>query len=461
MANISLLTSGLKNTTVVQMAYAPSSYIEGSEDNEVNLSQLYCVLSSVTPWPDDNNPPTPTQDQYSVKKFLKNAFVAKLITTNNISPVVHRNDWSANTIYDYYRDDKEMTITDENGYLVYNFYIKNKYDQVFKCLWNNNGSQSTVEPYFEPGYYSTNNIYTGGDGYKWKYMYSISSQQKVNFMDSTWMPIPFNFNWPNPIKSQYGYGSLDVINVLNGGTGYNPSLGDILVNITGDGTGASANVALSGNVISDIIVTNPGSNYTYATATIQSPSGNGVVISANTVSPIGGHSWDPMSELGCNHVMITVEFNGTETYNNINYMPTDITYYQMGILVNPTSKLTTSVANSNIYKCSTDLVLSSTGTKYTIGETVFQGSTLTSSTFTGTVLDFDAFNSVLSLINTKGTLAVNQAVVGSSSSASKVLISYMTPDFIPVSGYLAYIENRSGIQRSSDGIEQFKLVLGY
>jgi hypothetical protein len=29
------------------------------------------------------------------------------------------------------------------------------------------------------------------------------------------------------------------------------------------------------------------------------------------------------------------------------------------------------------------------------------------------------------------------------------------------SGYISYIQNRSAVQRSSDGIEQFKFVLGY
>ena len=36
-----------------------------------------------------------------------------------------------------------------------------------------------------------------------------------------------------------------------------------------------------------------------------------------------------------------------------------------------------------------------------------------------------------------------------------------TPDFIAYSGYIAYIENRVSVQRSKDGIEQFKFVLGF
>jgi hypothetical protein len=41
------------------------------------------------------------------------------------------------------------------------------------------------------------------------------------------------------------------------------------------------------------------------------------------------------------------------------------------------------------------------------------------------------------------------------------MLSYNSPNFVLNSGYLAFIENRTGVQRSSDGIEQFRFVLGY
>ena len=62
-------------------------------------------------------------------------------------------------VFDYYQDNVDMLAVDENDFLIKSFYIKNRYDQVFKCLWNNNAQPSTREPYFEPGTYGSNNLF--------------------------------------------------------------------------------------------------------------------------------------------------------------------------------------------------------------------------------------------------------------------------------------------------------------
>ena len=106
-----------------------------------------------------------------------------------------------------------MFAVDGSGNPVYNFYVRNQYDQVFKCLWNA-GVPSTVEPYFEPGSFGTNNIYLGADGYKWKFMYTIDTGTKVKFMNADWLPVPVGANTPNPLTSSAGAGNIDVINVI-------------------------------------------------------------------------------------------------------------------------------------------------------------------------------------------------------------------------------------------------------
>ena len=47
-------------------------------------------------------------------------------------------------------EDLDLTELNDDGTLKYNYYVRNRYDQVFKCLWNNNGNPSTDEPFFEP-----------------------------------------------------------------------------------------------------------------------------------------------------------------------------------------------------------------------------------------------------------------------------------------------------------------------
>jgi hypothetical protein len=344
-----------------------------------------------------------------------------------------------------------------NGNNVYNYYVKNKFDQVFKCLWNNNGGASLNEPFFEPGSYDTNNIFTGLDGYKWKYIYTIDTGSKVKFMDSTWMPVPVGSNTPNPLITSAGAGSLDVINVLDGGFNYDTSNAIVTVTVTGDGTGATAVANVSGGQIADIIVTSPGSNYTFANVAITSELGTGAVAIAPT-SPVGGHGFDPIGELGCSHIMFTAEFNGTEG----GLIPTDIDFHQLGLIINPTTRsLTPNPANGAIYSTTTDFLVAPGFGAYTNDEVVFQGATVETATFTGKVLSFNATTNVIRVLNIVGTPILNAPVFGDTSSTTRTLMTFTPPNFTIFSGYLSFVENRSGVQRSPDGIEQFKFVLGY
>ena len=454
MANQNLLTYGAAISSVEQLYFSPVATIPSAN---VPLATSYVFLSKVDPWVTDSAPPIPTQDQQYIKSVFKNTFVAKKVTSNDLCPVISRIDWTANTVYDYYQDNIDMFEKDVDGYPVYEFYVKNTYDQVFKCLWNNNGGMSTQMPYFEPGTYGTNNIFQSTDGYKWKYMYTISSGLKVKFMDSAWIPVPVGANTPNPLLTSAGYGDIEVINVTNGGTGYDPANATISVVVTGDGVGASGTAVVSGGVITDILVANTGTNYSYANVSINSTYGSNATAIA-FASPVGGHSFDPISELGCRNIMVTVDFNGSEG----GHIPTDITYHQLGIVIQPTTtQLSPLPANATIYSTTTDFVVAPGFGTYQSDEIIYQGTSLAAATFTATILSYDIGNNVVKLINTTGTPITNSPVFGQTSGTTRTLLSYSVPNYTLFSGYMSFIENRSGIQRSSDGIEQFKIVLGY
>ena len=456
-ANNGILTYNNSFFNVSSVYYSPTATIPLTGDT---LGSIYCFLSRVLPWANDTLPPAPTQDTKYIKQTFKNMFVAKKITTNDISPIIERINWTTATVYDYYRDDVDMFTTDINGSILKHFYIKNRFDQVFKCLWNNSGATSTVEPYFEPGTFNANQIFQGADNYKWKYMYTITSGNKLKFMDDAWMPVPIGTHTPNPVSTTAGIGDIEAINIINAGTNYDAANAVISVVITGDGTGASANVILSGTTISDITIANTGSNYTYANVSIVSSQGSGATATAY-VSPIGGHAYDPVTELGARHVMLTCTFAKDESGN----LPTDIDFRQLGIIVNPFAYFGTAIgaANASIYKTTTDFIVSQGFGVYTPDEIVYQSSDglLVNSTFSATVLSFDSTTNTLKLINTLGTANNSGIILGNSSGTTRVVLQQQTPTFIPYSGYMTYLENREPIQRNSDGSEQFKLVLGY
>jgi hypothetical protein len=456
-ANTGILTNGNGSYQTSTVYYSPSSTIAST--GEV-LGTLYCFLSRVKPWETDTVPPAPTQDLKYIKDTFKNMFVAKKINSSDMSPVIERINWTSGEVYDYYRDDVNMFALDTNGTILKRFYVKNRFDQVFKCLWNNNGGVVSTEPSFEPGTFNANQIFQGADDYKWKYMYTITSGNKLKFMDDAWMPVPVSTTPPNPVYTFAGRGSIDVINVTDGGTGYDPANAVITISVTGDGAYATANATVVSGSITDIVVANTGSNYSYANVSIVSALGSGATAIAPT-SPIGGHGSSIVTELGTRHIMLTARFNRDESGK----LPTDIDFRQLGVMVNPFAYFGTAIgrANGDVYKTTTDFVVSGGFGAYTPDETVYQSvnGLLSSSTFTATVLSFDSTTNTVKLINTQGTANNSALIYGATSGTSRVVVQQQLPDFIPFSGYLTYLENREPVQRNSDGSEIFKLVLGY
>jgi hypothetical protein len=471
--NLHTLTNHAKVIRVETDYYNPTAKVYGHA-----INSLYTFIGQEDPWPTVNateTPSQPTEDQAYLKRVFKNMIAAKLITNNNLSPVISRINWANNTNYFAYSDKVNMAAKDNYGFPLYNFYIKNRYDQVFKCLANNNGGLSTSEPYFEPGSYGTNNIFQGNDLYKWKYMYTISAGLKKYFLDTDWMPVPIGANTPQPYLTTAGYGDIESINITNGGSGYDAVNTFIVVTVTGDGVGTVANVTTSqvvGGVIKDVVVKPgfSGKNYTYANVSIDAYTSANLSYRASTgsgataiapISPVGGHAYDPISELGCNHIMYSVEFNGTEG----GVIPTTgVDYRQVGLLVNPQTYGMTGpeLANGVIYNTTTQFLLSpGAGNVYTADEIVQQKDANGNVTYYGTVLNFNTSTNILQLINTNGTYTLGQSIFGAISGASRVVFSVTEPTLIPFSGYITYIENRVGVQRSNDGIEQFKFVLGY
>jgi hypothetical protein len=440
------------------------------------IGSIYAFLGQEDSWPvidGVETPIQPTEDQSYLKKVFKNMFAAKLINSSNMSPVIQRINWSNNTNYFAYVDNTELQTKDSNGFLLKNFYVKNRFDQVFKCLANNNSGISINEPFFQPGSYGTNNIFEGADLYKWKYMYTIDAGLKNKFMDSAWMPVPIGANTRQPYLTTAGWGDIQVLNVLNSGSGYDALNQFIKVIVTGDGQGATGSVTSSqvvGGAIKDITVINAGNNYTYANVTVSAyTSANMKFLAAGTTpvtaiaptSPIGGHAYDPISELGCSNIMFSLEFNGTES----SILPTTgVNFRQVGLLINPQVYGSSGAvpASGDIYNLATQFVLSAgAGNVYTPDEIVKQVDINSNVLFYGTVLNFNSSSNLLQIINTNGTPVIGQSVIGETSGASRVLFSESTPTMIPFSGLITYIENRVGVSRSDDGIEAFRFILGY
>lgn len=417
--------------------------------------------STVTLYYNNDNPPVPEDTVKYKKHVFKNMFYLKRITSNNISPVIRRINWTSGTVYDYYKDDVNINIKDDAGTPLYKFYAINSFNQVFKCLWNNNGNPSTIEPYFVYGNFddTTNIFYDPDDGYKWKYMYTMTYRELQRFMDEKWMPVPLTLP-PDYVASTEKSGGIEVINVIDSGQNYDTTVAVVDVTIIGDGVGAIAyaEVNQTTKTIENIVIQNPGYGYTEATVLISSLSGTGAIAVAS-VSPIGGNASDVLSELGCDRIMATFILEGNES----NKVPTDLQIRQLGLLSSPLSQSTYPyVANLESYSTSTDLIVSNGFGSFQNGEIIYQtpsNETITNATFTATCVNFDSASNTIKAVNITGTPTIGDSLYGLNSGVARPLLQKFEPDLIKYTGHIIHIENREEIQRSPDGMELFRLVL--
>jgi len=126
----------------------------------------------------DSNPPTPTdsyQDTYY--DIWRGMISLKKIQASDVSYVIPRYNWSNNTFYTQYTDTND-TLANAVFYVITNEY------NVYKCIDNNRGANSTVKP---TG--TSTSIISTADNYRWKYMYTVSGANVVKFLNNDWIPV--------------------------------------------------------------------------------------------------------------------------------------------------------------------------------------------------------------------------------------------------------------------------------
>lgn len=417
-------------------------------------SRLYLTIGRAEPWPNDAAPPQANSSVIASNEVWGNMIGAKLITGFDISHVIPRHDWTANVSYDAY-DHCTCSINLFNANT--KFYVVTKDWNVYKCLSNNTGKISTVMPTSV----STTSTTTEVDGYVWKYMYTISPSERLKFTTDNYMPVKTLTLNDNSLQWQVQQnaieGAIDAIKVINGGSNYTDA-NNITITITGNGRDAEAiaQVNTSSNTISNIIMTNPGQGYTYATVTITNSGAGSNAVARAMISPPGGHGSDPLRELGGSYLILNPRISGTEG----NIVSVDNDYRQLSIMKDPFLYGTNKVASNTILSQLTVLSLNGVSSEYIEDEIVYQGANPNQATFKGRVVAWDSANSIMKISNVEG-VATTDLLTGQDSGASRFVDSVTNPGLQPLSGQLIYIDNVVPIQRDADQIEDFKIVLKF
>lgn len=196
---------------------------------DVTLGSAYYVFAAKhTPYAGgDTSVPTP--NDAAVNNYItiyNDMLYGKRVSSTDVRAMIPRYDWSSGTTYAMY-DDTDPILFTKQFYATVN--AGSQY-HVYKCLYNDANTASTVEP---SGTDSA--VFETSDGYIWKYMYSANNAQMGKFATTEYMPVIANA----AVVANAVPGSIEVIKVEDGGVGYSNYLIGYFENIADIRVGGS------------------------------------------------------------------------------------------------------------------------------------------------------------------------------------------------------------------------------
>ncbi len=394
--------------------------------------------------------PSPTDNVNYMNFVGDNMSFGKKVTSDNVRRLVRKISWSRGTKYEMYRHDYSLTnrspITGSTRLYDANYYVMNTDFKVYICIDNGSSGISTTgnasldEPTFtdlEPS-----KAGTSGDGYLWKYLFTVSPSDIIKF-DSTDF-ISVSNNWSSSTDSQIAAvrdnGDSDVNNnqikkvyIDNQGVGYANGTGQE-VNILGDGTGGKVVVDVVNGKVTNAVVSAGGKGYTYGMVDLGAIGNTSASTKASLIPiipPSKGHGSDIYKELGSDRVLVFARFDTSTT----NDFPVNTSFSQIGILKNPTSIGSTSTFTDPTFSSVGALKFTTTTGTPTIGNSVTQ--VVTGGTAKGFVAAYDVDTKVLKFVQDRSNV-LNQT-------------SFDTTDYVGVSTFAkvhAFASNTNQVNSS-------------
>jgi len=358
----------------------------------------------------DSNPPAPVDNFDNMNDYHDTMLAVKRVTSTDVKQIVPKLNWNSGTTYDYYRHDYSISNAPPNsgGTSLYtaNFFVVNSDFRVYICLQNGttpetpDGKPSLDEPTFTdleprtPG--------TSGDGYIWKYLYSIKPADLIKFDSTDFMPVPAD--WGNDasdaaVKNNATDGGIKIVVVKNRGTGIGTANQTYTrVPIKGDGFNAECTVVVNNDAqIESVTVSNEGFGYTYGNVDLSAgsvPTPTSQPTLDVIIPPPGGHGSDIYRELGATNALLYARIeNDAENPDFI----TGNQVARIGILENPKAFNSNEILTLDKASAAYALRLSGTGySSVTFTEDDYVRQTVaTGSTAVGRVISYDQTTGVL------------------------------------------------------------------
>ena len=268
----------------------------------------------------DQDPPSPKDSFDEENQYWDSMVALKKINSSDVRQVVTKRNWSSGTTFDMYRHDysrtKTAAVSGATNLYAASYYVINSDFRVYLCIQNGttpdtpNGAPSLDEPThidLEPRAAGTS-----GDGYLWKYLYSIKPSDIVKFEATAFMPVPLDWGTSTEnelVRDNAVDGSIKIVTITNRGVGLGTA-GAVYtrVPIKGDGFGAECTIIMSNDqTVDSITVSSQGSGYSYGNIDLVSggvPTGTTVPTFDVVIPPQGGHGSDIYEELGAYNVLL-------------------------------------------------------------------------------------------------------------------------------------------------------------
>ena len=310
----------------------------------------------------NNDTPVPEDSINDVNHISDTMIFGKRVTGDNIRRLVKRVDWAAGTRYNMYRHDynsqNPAPVSDAQRLYDARYFVMNKDFNVYVCIdngssgINTNGNASQDEPTFtglEPS-----RAGESGDGYIWKYLFTVSPSDIIKFDSTDYISVPSNWSTSDnaQIKAVRENGDSTIngnqikkVYIDNEGNGYKDGLGQE-VSILGDGSGARVVLDIVNSKITDAVVSSGGKGYSFGIVDLGTVNTGVNTLSGGVFSklipiipPAKGHGSDIYKELGTDKVLLYARFDDKDKD-----FPIDTKFAQVGIVKNPTS-----IGSTNVY----------------------------------------------------------------------------------------------------------------
>ena len=177
------------------------------DDVKNNKNMYYTFMGHPAQWSTEPVPPAANDSLNQVEQSIySDLVVGKLIGNTDVSHVIPRYNWTNNTVYVKY-DRNDPDLFDKQFYVMTDSY------EVYKVIDNSSNGYSTVKP----SLISSLGTFQTGDGYIWKYMYSVDPTSNTKFTSASYIPVATN----TAVSANAVGGTIDTIFVSNSGSNYN------------------------------------------------------------------------------------------------------------------------------------------------------------------------------------------------------------------------------------------------